>query len=218
VKQFLLSAALALFATGAYATCTPPLAVKDGTGASQNLSVGVDPSGNCLYNFGTSAAGTNPTSTLTLTSATTAYTAGQLTANNATAGSMTVPSFAIANSGGSAIISKIVLRSSDTTTTAWGRQTLQIDLWDAAPTFTNGDRAGYAVATRSAHYLGSFTCVMSPVAGDGVYSVCAPNAVNEIGPVALSSGTSIFWTLDALTGSGVTGVSQTMTARAMVKN
>lgn len=163
------------------------------------------------------ASVTNPTSTLTLSVTTTAYGIAALIANSATAGSVVVPSFAIANSAGGVRLVALKLTSNDSTSTAWGAQTIQIDLWSTAPTFTNGDRGAYAVATGTAGYLGSFTGVMSPVAGDGVYAVFAPTAGNEL-LIKLASGTSVFWTMQALTGSGVTGASKVFTLTADIAN
>ena len=166
----------------------------------------------------TAALPTNPTSTLTMTSATTAYTAGQLIATSATAGSVVVPSFAIANSAGAAMIPSVELQVNDATSTSWGGQTVQVDIWSAAPTFANGDRAAWLTATGSASHLGAFTCIMSAVQGDGEYAECAPTVGNFVGPIKLASGTSIFWTLNATTGSGVTGANKVWTLTPRVLN
>lgn len=160
-----------------------------------------------------SSAVTNPVSTLTLTSATTAYTAGQLIASSATAGSVVVPSFAIANSAGGAIIARLRLSTNDATSTAWGGQTIQVDLWSAAPTFTNGDRGAWSPATGSANHLGAFSCLMSAEYGDGAFGECFPVVGNAVMP-KLASGTAIFWSLDAVTGSGITGASKIFTVTA----
>jgi hypothetical protein len=160
---------------------------------------------------------TNPTSTLTMTAATTAYTAGWLIANNATAGSVTVPSFAIATSGGGAVIPRLRLRNNDTTSTSWGGQTIQVDLWTAAPTFTNGDRGVWLTATGSAGHVGSYLCGMSAVQGDGIFAECSPS-VGSYSTVKLASGTSVYWTLQATTGSGVTGASKVWTLTAELLN
>src|SRR5208282_1329285 len=159
---------------------------------------------------------TNPTSTLTLTSATTAYAIGNLIASSATAGSVVVPSFAIATSGGAAVINKLLLTSNDSTSTAWGSAQIQVDLWTTAPTFTNGDRAAFVVATGTAAHRAAFTCTMSPEYGDGVYGECTPNFGSEA--VKLGSGTTVYWTLQALTLSGVTGVSKVFTLTAELLN
>jgi hypothetical protein len=163
----------------------------------------------------TSGAITNPTTTLTLPSATTAYTAGNLIANSGTAGSVVVPSFAIGNSAGGAIIPRLRLSSNDATSTAWGSATIQVDLWSAAPTFTNGDRAAWLTATGSGGHINSYTCSMSAVQGDGVFGEC-----NAISPplIKLAAGTSVFVTLQAVTASGVTGASKVFTVIAEVLN
>lgn len=160
-----------------------------------------------------SSAITNPTSTLTMTSATTAYTAGQLIASNATAGSVVVPSFAIANSAGGAILPRLRLSVNDATGTAWGAAGIQVDLWSAAPTWTNGDRAAWSPATGAATHLGAYTCTMSAEFGDGAFTECSPTVGNAAMP-KLASGTSVFWSLKATTGSGVTGASKVWTLTA----
>ena len=150
-------------------------------------------------------------STLQLPSATTAYTAAQLIATSATAGSVVVPSFTVPGGWQTAMIVRLRLSSNDATGTAWGAQTITVDLWSAAPTLTNGDRAAYSPATGVANHLGSFDCIMSAVYGDGVYGECAPN----VGNIALAntSTATIYWTLTAKTGSGVTGASKVFTLR-----
>jgi hypothetical protein len=160
---------------------------------------------------------TLPSSTLTLTSATTAYTAGQLIANSATAGSVVVPSFSIANSGGYAAVGRFEISTNDATSTAWGGQTISLDLWDAAPTFTNGDRAAFLPATGVGHHIALFTCVMNPEYGDGAYASCYPN-VGSFVILHPSSGTAIYWSLTAQTGSGVTGASEVWTVKAELLN
>jgi len=210
VKKILLSTVFALFATAAHATCAPPLAVKDGAGASQNLSVGVDPSGNCLYNFGNSAAVTNPTSTLTLPATTTAYTSGQ---QIGAAGA----SFSIPNTAGGFYLPALLLTSNDTAANIWAGVIIQIDLWRAAPTL-GGDRTAYAVTAGSANYLGSYSCTMAGAA-DGGYAACAP-LVGTTPSLRLASGTSVFWTpfLFSRPTGIATGASKTLTLTAELSN
>jgi hypothetical protein len=217
LKKCLLSTVFALFATSAYATCTPPLVVKDGSGASQNLSVGVDPSGNCLYNFGNSAAITNPTSTLTLPAATTAYTAGELIASSATAGSVVVPSFSIPNTAGGFYAPRMRLATNDATSTGWPGVQVQIDLWSAAPTFSTGDRTTWALSTGSQGHLAAYSCALSAVNGDGEYTECAP-AVGTTPAIKLASGTSVFWTAQTVSATGATGASGVFTLTAELSN
>jgi hypothetical protein len=160
---------------------------------------------------------TNPTSTLTLPATTTAYTAGQLIANSATAGSVVVPSFAVANSAGGVYIPRLRLTTNDSTSTAWGAQTITVDLWSAAPTFTNGDRGTWSPATGTANHVAQYSCVMSAEYGDGAFSECAVTPGN-LATFKLASGTAVFWTLNAKTGSGVTGASKVFTLTAELSN
>lgn len=155
-----------------------------------------------------SGAVTNPASILTMTSATTAYSAGQLIASSATAGSVVNPSFVILNSGGGAAIPRLRISNSDTTTTAWPGVQIQIDLWTATPTWTNGDRATWLPATGAGFHLASYTCTMStPVWGDGYSAECGP-AVGTFSAAKLASGTQVFWSLKAVSASGITGASK----------
>src|ERR1700730_14367879 len=94
----------------------------------------------------------NPTSTLTRPANTTAYAANQLIASSTTAGSVVVHSFSIATGG--AILSRLRLRTN--ATSGWGGVNLSINLWSAAPTYTNGNGGAYAAATGSADWLANF--------------------------------------------------------------
>lgn len=168
---------------------------------------------NTAFGATVSGAVTGPTSTLTMTSATTAVAAGNLIATSATAGSVVVPSFSIANSAGGAAIGRLRLYTNDATSTAWGGVKLQVDLWLAAPTFTNGDRGAFLPATGTANHLAAFTCTMSAEYGDGAYAECVPNVGSYVIP-KLASGTSVFWTLQAVNAGGVTGASKVWTLAA----
>ena len=164
-----------------------------------------------------SGAVSNPTSTLTMTSSTTAYSAGQLIASSATAGSIVVPYFSIINGGGGALIPRLRLSTNDTTSTAWGGVFIQVDLWSAAPTFTNGDRGTWSPATGTASHLGAYSCTMSAEYGDGAYAECSP-AVGTVSAPALPTTANIYWTLQAVTASGATGASKVWTLVPEVLN
>ena len=167
----------------------------------------------------------NPTSTLTLPSATSQYTAGLLVCTSATVATCNTALqsefFTIANSAGGTIIPRLRLSTNDNTATAWNGQTLQVDLWSAPPTFkTTGDRAAFITdfLTGAAGHLGAYTCVMAGTAnsgfGDGTYAECTPNA-GSASIFKLASGTSVYWTLIAVTGTfGVTGASGVFTLTA----
>ena len=151
-----------------------------------------------------------PSTAYTLAAGTTLYAAGNLIANSATAGSVTVPIFAIANSGGGALIGRAQLVSSDTAA-SWQSVQVQVDVWGTVPTFTNGDHGAYLVATGSANLLGSFICTFqAAVSGDGNSASCYPSVGNYV-QVSGITGTSVYWTMKALTASVAITTGKTMT-------
>lgn len=165
-----------------------------------------------------SAAVTGPTSTLTLPATTTAYGVNTLIASSATAGSVVVPSFSISNAAGGAAIGRLRLSTNDATSTAWPAVSLQVDLWtSAAPTFTNGDRGAWALATGAANHLAAFSCTMSAEYGDGAYAECVPVVGSYVIP-KLASGSTIYWSLKDISASGVTGASKVFTLTAELLN
>jgi hypothetical protein len=217
IKSLLILFGLLLFPAVAQAACTSPFSALDGSGTAKNIIVNSDGT-NCYNNSVTGSGPTNPTSTLTLTSSTTAYAAGQLMANNATAGSITVPSFSIQNSGGAFNLNGGRLTIADNTSTGpYNGTIIQLDFWTAAPTFTNGDRGVYSIATGSAGYLGSMSCTMTqPITtNDGAYSRCA-----MIGPsmTVTLSGSSVFWTAQAISATLTTGASKVVTFTPEIAN
>jgi len=95
------------------------------------VAIASDQSGVSVNAFSGGAI-TNPASTLTRPANTADYAANQLIASSTTAGSVVVPSFAIAISAGGAINARLRLRTS--ATSGWGGVNLSINLWSAAPT------------------------------------------------------------------------------------
>lgn len=165
-----------------------------------------------------SAAITNPSGcSISMTSATTAYGAGQLVANSATAGSVANSSFAIANAAGGAFIPRVRVSTNDATSTAWGGVSMQVDLWSASPTWTNGDRGAWKPATGTASHLAAYSCVMSAEYGDGAYAECAPTVGAAPAP-KLAAGTTVYCSLEAVSASGVTGASKTWTITPELAN
>jgi hypothetical protein len=161
-----------------------------------------------------SGAITNPTSTLTRPANTTAYAANQLIASSTSAGSVVVPSFAIAISGGSAITARLRLRTN--AVTGWGGVNFSINLWSVAPTYANGDGGAYAVSIGSANWLANFLIPSLQQFGDGAIGGGGLTSANEMA-IKLGSGTAIFWDLQIL--SAATPVSgQTLTFTAEVLN
>lgn len=155
-------------------------------------------------------------STLTLPSGiTTAYNAGQLIANSATANLISVPSVTLPAVPGGFFIPRLRLDTNDSTSASWAAVTIQVDLWSLAPTFNNGDRGTWSVKTGSNNHIASFTCTMSAEQSDGAFSECYPT----VGTVVLiSSPTTIYWTLEAISASGTTGPNGIFTLRPEALN
>jgi hypothetical protein len=217
----LVPAALLALASPALALDNHPRVELD-DGAAGGADAALGSFGNPVYVQGSVAAASsptiaNPTSTLTLPSATTAYSAGQLIANSATAASVVDPSFSIGTAAGGAIIPRVRLATNDATSTAWGGVSIQVDLWTAAPTWTNGDRAAWSPATGTGSHLGAYSCTMSAEYGDGAYAECAANVGSASTP-KLASGAAIYWSLQAVSASGVTGASKTFTLTPEILN
>ena len=144
------------------------------------------------------------------------YASNSLIASSATAGSVVVPSFAIATSAGGAILPRLRLRTN--ATSGWGGAgvSLSINLWSAAPTYTNGDGGPYAVATGSAGWLGNFLMSMTQFA-DGAVGAAPLTGANKIA-LKLASGTSVFWDLQTLLPAQSPVASQTFTLTAELMN
>ena len=163
---------------------------------------------------------TNPSNTLTMTSTTTAYSASQLICTSATAATcntaLASQYFQIANNNGGAYISRLRISNNDTTSTSWGAVNINIDLWTAAPTFTNGDRGTWSPATGALSHLATYNCTMSAVYGDGTFAECGP-AVGTFASPALT-GQNIYWTLETISASGVTAASKVWTVKAETSN
>ena len=152
-------------------------------------------------------------STLQLPSTTTAYTVGQFMATNSNGTLISVPSFSIQSFNNTEVlIQGGHLSINDAAASTWNAQTVQIDLWTAKPTFTsgNGDRSTFLPATGTASHIGTLTCVLSSVYGDGEYSECAPTPNTTISIFA-ASPVPIYWTAIATTGSGTLTASDIVT-------
>lgn len=210
--------------TGTISVASNAASASSAVALSSPLPAGTNALGSVLTPI--TGVATNPTATLALPSTTSAYTAGWLICSSATVATcnsaIAANPLAIANTAGAVIIPRLRLSTNDATSTAWATQTITVDLWSAAPTFqTTGDRASFAtdLLTGTGSHLGAFTCTFPAAAAnsDGLYAECAPS-VGNFATVKLASGTSIFWTLTATTGSGVTGASKTFTLTAETLN
>ena len=169
--------------------------------------VGVTPA------FSQASIPSNPFSTLNLTSTTTAYGIGTLIANNAAAGQVSLPTIQLSSQFASAEIARVRLSSNDPLSTAWPGQTVQIDFWSQQPTWTNGDRGAWQVASGSGYHVASFLCVFGALQGDGVFCEGVPNLGSQV-TVRVPTGTVLYWSAEAITGSGVVTASKSMTLTA----
>ena len=118
-------------------------------------------------------------------------------ANSTTAGSVTVGSFTasrIATGSGLIIGGKLISNH----TTGLSGVAFEVDLWTAAPTFTNGDNGAYAVATSGAgaNRIGTLTGQFDQYA-DGASAALGVKTKTNL-PFKLASGSTVYWTLKVL--------------------
>jgi hypothetical protein len=187
------SAASLPLPSGASTAAKQPALGTAGTASSDVLTVqGVA----SMTPVTTGGVTTNPTSVLTRPGDTNAYAVNDLIASSTTAGSVTVPSFTGTRvSAGAGWIERLRLYTNHTT----GLDLVQVRvrLWTAAPTFSNGDNGAFAVATGAAGYLGRAEGILEQF-GDGAVAILVPYTGQSFG-IKLSSGTSVYWTLETLT-------------------
>lgn len=161
---------------------------------------------------------TNPTDTLTLPNSTTTYAVGDLVANSAD-GSLVEPlEFTVTGeSGGSFLVTGVVVKSNRTATTTVGN--FRLHLYSAAPTVASGAATGDDgvfgdnVNMGSARYLGALDFAMDRRHKDGHGGGGQPVTRAYI-PVKLASGTSIYGLVEARANyarSQVSGSSEVFT-------
>lgn len=188
---------------------TLPNAGQANMANSLSVAIASDQSGVPVTSFSGGAI-TNPTSTLTRPANTTAYAANQLIASSITAGSVVVPSFATLT--GTGIIPRLRLRTN--ATSGWGSVNLSINLWSAAPAYTNGDGGAYAVATGSANWLANVLMSLQQF-GDGAIGSGSLTGANEMA-LKLASGTAVFWDLSIQSAATpISGQTFTLTAELL---
>jgi hypothetical protein len=118
-----------------------------------------------------------------------------------------VSTLALTSSTLGGAIERLRLQSTDPTSTAWAGASVQIDLWSAPPTWTNGDHAAWLPATGSASHIASFTGMFpSAVWGDGLATECTLTQGNY----ASVTATTVYWSVQALGGSGALGGSKAL--------
>lgn len=118
-----------------------------------------------------------PTATFTRPSDTTAYTSGDLVANNVTAGSVTPMSWSTARvNPGSFGIHRCRIAASSVTTTNFS---FRLHLYAASPTCANGDNGAWS--TTLSGYVGSMDVTSAVAFSDGAKGFGIPNSGTEIG-------------------------------------
>jgi hypothetical protein len=196
----------------------PPLVngqgvILGGTTIPAGFNVGLtyyvrDVAGNAFNLAGTvGAAAIVPTSTGTAVTAQLYYKPNDLVGSAGVAGSIVVPSFSIASAAGGAILPRIRIRTS-LSPFSWQGVNLSINLWSAAPTYTNGDAQPYAIATGSATWLANYLVTLTQF-GDGAVGAAQLTGANEMA-LKLASGTAVYWDLQILSYVGP-AASQTFT-------
>lgn len=143
------------------------------------------------------------TSTGTSVTATLVYPANSLVASDPV--TPVVPSFAIANSAGGVIVPRIRVLTNATGTlttgsyasSGWDAVVLSVNLWTAAPTYTNADGQPYAPLTGGTVWLGNYLVSLTQfgdaAAGSGPLTG-SPQMMEK-----LASGTAIYWDIQVQT-------------------
>jgi len=123
---------------------------------------------------------------------TTQYTAGDLVANNATAGSVTPMELSVAReAAGSVFIKRVLLRSTGTAVTDGD---FIVHFFTQSPTVANGDNAAFS-CNKSAYYLGSASVVYDQVFTDGVNGATTTTFTGI--DVKLDGGRSVYALIEA---------------------
>ena len=182
--------------------------------AHGNLCVALAASGSSGSGGGTLTSITNPAATLTRPANTTAYAQNTLIASSTTAGSVVVPSFAIANAAGGAAIPR--LRLATNKTSGWDGAIIRVRLWTVAPTYSAGDGVAYAVATGAASLAGQYDVTLAQY-GDGASGMAASNAGTATW-LKLAAGTAVYWDLQNIGASVTPASGQTFTLTAELLN
>jgi hypothetical protein len=131
---------------------------------------------------------------------TTAYSSGDLVADNTTAGSVTPMQFTVARvAGGSGMIRRMKLRSNRTSGVSAGTVpsggSFRVHLYMALPVPTNGDNGAW-FSTQSAQYIGALDVTFDRAFSDGMVGSGVPITGSEIN-FALASGQILYGLLEA---------------------
>jgi hypothetical protein len=153
--------------------------------------------------------------TMTRPANTTAYTAGDLIANNTTAGSVVPMEFVIGNAA-SGMIRRVRLCTNHTsggTTNAMFR----LHLYRALPTPANGDNLAFST-NQAAAYLGAFDVILDRQFTDGAAGNGSPLTGSEIGFQLPDGTTSLYGLLEARAAYTPTSSEQISVALEVLKD
>lgn len=154
---------------------------------------------------------TSPQSSFTRPANATPYAAGNLIANNTTAGSVVPLSWLLSHTfiNGYFTVKRVSILK---TTTGVSGFKFNLHLYSAAPTFTNGDGGAY-LSNLAANYFGFIQCDGTTTPGqkfsDGAVALGAAAAGSEFN-VQLPAGRTIFGALEA-TGAYTPGSAEVIT-------
>lgn len=136
----------------------------------------------------------NPSSGFTRPANATAYTAGDLVANNTTAGSVVPLQFSVARmAAGSALLRRVRIRKSTTST---ANASFRLHLFSTPPAVTNGDNGAFAPTT-SADWIGAMDATSMVNLGNGAAGNGVPTGVTDLFTV-LASGQIVYGLIEAL--------------------
>jgi hypothetical protein len=127
------------------------------------------------------------TSTGTAVTATLVYATNELIASATAPGSIAVPNWALPSTG--ILINRVRLLTN--ALSGWNAVTLSVNLWSAAPTYTNGDGQPYAPATGSASWLANFLVGLTQY-GDGAAGAGQLTGSNQVA-IKVGSLQNIWW-------------------------
>lgn len=137
-----------------------------------------------------------PQSSFTRPADTTQYAAGDLVANNATAGSVAPLKFSLNGVGRSGILRRVRIYKSTTTATA---ASFALNLFTSEPTVANGDNGVLSVSANVDSWIGRVAVDMSSTAEAGASTGLIQASANvEIGISLPNTGGTIYGLLEAV--------------------
>lgn len=155
-----------------------------------------------------------PQSSFTRPANTTQYSAGDLVANSATAGSVSPLTFSMNGLGRSGMVRRARITKTTNASTA---ATFTLHLFDNEPTVANGDNGALSVATNLDSWLGTIALDMSSGAEAGGSTVISQvSAAVAIGVSKPTAGGVVYGLLEAV-GTYTPGSAEVFTLRLEIE-